>query len=520
MKTEGNKFISSLLLFLLVTGVTITMRLVEFYAPLDRDGGVFAYIGASVLAGDLPYQDIWDHKTPAVYYLNALALTSFGHTVASLRYMEIIFAVATAWTIYLLGLKLLRNHWAAIIATLSFTLVSNSYIFSSNGGDLHFTEAFMQLPIVLGIAFVTTYKVTGEWYRFLGAGVMGGCAILFKPPGGFFLAAVALWTISLAWHERKHRHNVLLCLVNLVIGMICPLALMVAYFALRGGLADLYSQVIMYNSVYVSNNLRQNFFQSLVPHLNNWLSSLGFVWIPAGAGLIWGKGSTENQRLLTLWFIFDLGGAILGGRYYPHYFLQILPSFTLLAGYGWLALKDRQWLVPYGFRNIALISYIIATLLVFLIGQFQFTYAWISFRLNGNLTITEQAARFFAANTTKEETIYVWGAETVIYFLSERKSASRYVYLYPLLARGYSSPEQVNDLLRDIEIQKPRYILDTSVNNELIPSLESELPHRQDDALYAQDDLDPIRLFIAQQYYPQTRINDWIVYERVVTDEN
>lgn len=54
MKTEGNKFISSLLFFLLVTGITITMRLAEFDAPLDRDGGVFAYIGASVLAGDLP----------------------------------------------------------------------------------------------------------------------------------------------------------------------------------------------------------------------------------------------------------------------------------------------------------------------------------------------------------------------------------------------------------------------------------------------------------------------------------
>jgi hypothetical protein len=270
----------------------------------------------------------------------------------------------------------------------------------------------------------------------------------------------------------------------------------------------------------VSNNLRQNFFQSLAPYAIHWLSALGFVWIPAMVGLIWGKSSPKNQLLLILWFIVDLGGAIFAGKYYPHYFLQILPSLTLLAGSGWLALEEYQWLIPHGFRNITFISVIIASLLVLLIVQFSFTYAWISFRLDGNLATTEQAAQFIATNTTKEETIYVWGAETVIYFLSDRTSASRYAYLYPLLASGYSSPQQVNDLLQDLKTQKPRYILDASTNNELIPSLESELTYHKDDALYMQDDLDPIRLFITQQYHPQTRIGDWVVYERVTTDKN
>ena len=38
------------------------------------DSGVFLYTGWRILNGELPYRDVWDHKPPIIFYINALGL--------------------------------------------------------------------------------------------------------------------------------------------------------------------------------------------------------------------------------------------------------------------------------------------------------------------------------------------------------------------------------------------------------------------------------------------------------------
>src|SRR3972149_6230935 len=39
-----------------------------------RDGGIFLYIGSLILKGKIPYIDVWENKSPLVFYINALGL--------------------------------------------------------------------------------------------------------------------------------------------------------------------------------------------------------------------------------------------------------------------------------------------------------------------------------------------------------------------------------------------------------------------------------------------------------------
>src|SRR5688500_9132730 len=41
----------------------------------SRDSGVFLYVGWRLLRGDIPYRDVWDHKPPLIYFIDALGLT-------------------------------------------------------------------------------------------------------------------------------------------------------------------------------------------------------------------------------------------------------------------------------------------------------------------------------------------------------------------------------------------------------------------------------------------------------------
>jgi hypothetical protein len=40
----------------------------------SRDSGVFLYVAWRFLNGDIPYRDVWDHKPPLVYFVDALGL--------------------------------------------------------------------------------------------------------------------------------------------------------------------------------------------------------------------------------------------------------------------------------------------------------------------------------------------------------------------------------------------------------------------------------------------------------------
>src|SRR5687768_18415163 len=40
----------------------------------SRDSGVFLYVGWRLLNGDIPYRDVWDHKPPLIYFVDALGI--------------------------------------------------------------------------------------------------------------------------------------------------------------------------------------------------------------------------------------------------------------------------------------------------------------------------------------------------------------------------------------------------------------------------------------------------------------
>ena len=65
-------------------------------------------------------------------------------------------------------------------------------------------------------------------------------------------------------------------------------------------------------------------------------------------------------------------------------------------------------------------------------------------------------------NTNDNDYVLVWGAETTINFLSKRESPSKYVYQYPLLTAHYQKPEMIEQFYREIIINKPLLIIDTS----------------------------------------------------------
>src|SRR5690349_17265741 len=87
----------------------------------SRDSGVFLYVGWRLLNGDIPYRDVWDHKPPLIYFIDALGLTLAPHSLWGVWFLQFIFIFFTLFFIY----KLLDREFG-IYAALAGTIILTS----------------------------------------------------------------------------------------------------------------------------------------------------------------------------------------------------------------------------------------------------------------------------------------------------------------------------------------------------------------------------------------------------------
>src|ERR1041385_4209258 len=86
----------------------------------SRDSGVFLYVGWRFLSGDIPYRDVWDHKPPLVYFVDALGISLTPSSLWGVWLLQIIFIFFTLFLVY----KLLDREfgiYAALAGTITLT---------------------------------------------------------------------------------------------------------------------------------------------------------------------------------------------------------------------------------------------------------------------------------------------------------------------------------------------------------------------------------------------------------------
>ncbi len=81
-----------------ILALGLSFRAGALDSPLARDEGAYAYIGANLTSGIVPYRDAFDHKPPGIYLFYAAA--SIGpDKVTSIRLAtDVLFAASIRWS--------------------------------------------------------------------------------------------------------------------------------------------------------------------------------------------------------------------------------------------------------------------------------------------------------------------------------------------------------------------------------------------------------------------------------------
>lgn len=446
--------------FLIFTSVLFFfLRLPSLFEPYwYGDEGIYQALGILVRSGHPLYAGAWDNKPPLLYLIYAL----FNSDQFLTRLASLIFGLLSIWVFYLLAKELFEKKKIPELVTILYTFLFGIRLIEGNIAN---AENFMLFPIILAgliIYKLQKNKYNNKYLLYFSSGLLLGIAFLLKIVAVFdFLAFCGFVFIVNVNSVKNFFKTIINYLLPIGLGFGLPIALTTIYYLATGHFKDFYTAILGSNVGYVGYG-------------NKFIIPQGFLILKSGAlglfvlGLyIKSKSISKNVLFVLVWLAFALFNALFSQRPYTHYLLVLLPSFCLLFG-----------IIFYNKVRTILGLIILGIVVVIVINNFNLSarmpnyltnyYAnFISFSLgnknisdyqkffDGNTPRDYEIATIIKANTTSEDSVFIWGNNAQVYKLANKVPISRYVVAYHIT--GFKGAEAEAD--KAIQKEKPKLII-------------------------------------------------------------
>jgi hypothetical protein len=116
-------------------------------------------------------------------------------------------------------------------------------------------------------------------------------------------------------------------------------------------------------------------------------------------------------------------------------------------------------------------------------------------------------ADYIAQRTTPDDTIFIWGFEPIVYWLSERGGPLPFVHIFPLRA-GWSRGRYGAELAGKLREEPPDYFL--IVRRDPLPWMLGT----GDDSESAMRDYPQIKSWLDKNYQQETVIEDFLILKK------
>jgi hypothetical protein len=421
----------------------------------SEDAGVFLYAARTLLDGGTPYLDVWDHKPPLVYFIDALGL-AFGGTAGVWALQVLALAITALLSLYALTLAFGRS--AAVFGTIAW-LVAAPRLFLTDGQQTSYVEFFV-LPLQWAALAIVAARpdLRLAWPGALALGVLAGLAVLLKPTliGAWLaIALVMIWRL---------RGDAIARLVGVTAGGAAVLAVVALFFYSRGALASMVDQALRYNIAYSSfAPLAERLLA--IPEGLRLTSPSGLA--PLALAALYAMAARRITSTLLLVAVIALPIELFlatSGRGYHYYFLPWLASLGVLAAFA--ASEVSRLLEP---RRATAV--LVVAVLAMSVQPARLVTRLAATDDDG---ISRAAAAYIDARSGAGDTVLIWGARTEVLVLADRRAPTREVFQYaPLATRGYSAGrESVTAFLNQLTGARPLLIIDASTGSFVTPPLD------------------------------------------------
>jgi 4-amino-4-deoxy-L-arabinose transferase-like glycosyltransferase len=326
---------------------------------------------------------------------------------------------------------------------------------------------------------------------------------------GIILAILIFLLISRLWQRQVK--TLLRALLVILLGGLTVVLLLLLFFVFNDAFDSFWDAAFTYNFVYIASTAADRFEGSLngIRLLSSTgLAQFALVGWAAGLSLLFFKKDIERAlipplaiSLLALPLELILVG--MSGKAYKHYYMALLPIFSIFAALAFWFLLTRLSALPSGKKAGRFFTVAVIIILLFApaADYYQLTKSY-------NDPSDSQVSDRIQEVASEEDTVLIWGAEAGTNFTSRRPSPSRYVYQYPLYTEGYANQQKIEEFLTEIVENQPKLIIDS--RNPLTPlyqfgvtspAIEESIAH------------------LRAHYHFREGVANWTIYEYVANPD-
>ena len=532
--------LTSLQVALAFTGIFfLNLLLRAFYLRYDfvnGDEGVRALTATRLLEGARLYADVVTDKPVGATLFYAIVFALFGRSMKAVHLASIAWNFITSLIIYLIAARFSSKRtglWAAIL----FVYFSTNYLTQ----DMMAANTELLMAVPYSAAFYLFLKAR----RFesaesepiasslkpraslLAAGFMTGLATMFKQVGVLNLGFFALYEMLEAYLARKsygaggygwiktYAKRSIVRLSFIAAGLVAVLVLLLTWLKVTGSFTDFWRNALTLNMVYIDSVPVGLWLKYMVGRGTGYVLFNASLWALA----VWiavrsmkrvardmpdtpgdsSSGSAEPRinLALALWGAVSLSAVMIGGRFFGHYFIPVLPALSLLAAQGVELLGERMR-DPARKRSAQVTVAVLG--LLFLVGFVRshhrtaiLAYETMTGTRTGlserwGMTLrqheAETIAEYLRDKIHEGEPLYIWGYAHDVYWRTGCRPASRYLTPYYIDGRfpdaetSIISPddpfwrEARKNLVEDLRRSRPRLILDVYASIKQLPYSE------------------------------------------------
>jgi 4-amino-4-deoxy-L-arabinose transferase-like glycosyltransferase len=480
--------------------LTIAIRLPSLVHPRAIDSeAMYSVVANEIVDGGRPYIDAVERKPPLLFWTYAAIFKIAGKfNWGALHLVALVWTLCTMAGLYAIGSELFDCD-VGLIAALFYTVFQPWWTWKNLTLD---GEMLMNLPIIW--AWAIGFRRSASRARpelFLSGALLCG-AFLLKQPAA--IAAVPLGVYLLLPSYRASRS------LTTTDSIVQAAMLTLGFFVALGSVTiGLWKQGILHEAFYwtiADHDVPHVFWQK---GMVTTVTFLG-VCLPLIIGIImscrnrnetWSGRTAERTALLGLLAVSAIGAAA-GGRFYPHYYVQLIPPLALLAAPYYAQLWSRKiqpsyWLL----RPTTTWAWLAITVVVFSIKH------WTGLAPQ---RVPFEAGRYLLTHSAPGDRIFVWGQSPEIYLDAHRRPACRYITTFPLTGYVFGGPIPGLDtrsrilpgawttLEQDFARHQPIYIVDVQAGPNT--------------AHYPVKDFSMLAKLLAERYQPVTQTAEGVIY--------
>jgi hypothetical protein len=452
--------------------------------PFGRDQGIFAVIGEGILHGRMPYRDLWDVKTPGIFFVFALAEGLFGHTMLGPRLLESAALLVTACLFVDLGRRWFRDVSVGFFAAAILAILQVQLDFWHTSQP----ETYGGMMLVWASWLLCGTWPRNDWTRLLLGGILLGFIVMMKPHLGL-AAPFIIWGAirrEPGYSLRAKSRDVL----RILLGTGAVLGCTVVWLLARGA----YNIAVWtWRDFAPGYSALGNSFSLATFHVGLYSTLITLVLqlsalLGVGLLLVLCLGQPKTPERRRFWWLVGQGvclalAVLLQHKSFKYHYAAAFPILALTAGIGWAMLWRVATRAGWRYVPVFLILFGATYFMRFPVTDLQGSIherTWFRVgqllglrddvaskktldslyvvRKDFDLANVQAVATWIKREVDPDESLLVWGCDSIIYWLSERRPATRFIHNIPQRS-SWQAEEARRRLMVDIRRSRPRAIV-------------------------------------------------------------